>query len=192
MFLGNGVLSSGSLKKYDPQLRTIKASLGKDGALLLYGCEVAKTTYGREFISGLRAAVQCTCGRIHGQLTGDTGRAGNWALEFSDAGKTPDLPVDARHLTAYHGMLYYIDHTTVPTIALSVSDLDDSANGRTAYVDSVASLPNGKIALFINTYDSSSGHLQIVCPRGDQQRSNRLYDGDYGFHWNAAKQLLSA
>ena len=54
-------------------------------------------------------------------------------------------------LSAPPSFAAYIDHATVPTIALLVSDLDDSANGKTANVDAVASLPNGKIALFINT-----------------------------------------
>jgi hypothetical protein len=170
VFLGTGVLSSGSLEKYDPQLRTIAASLKKDGALLLYGCEVAKTSHGRDFIRGLRASVHAHVAAST-DLTGNTGRGGNWTLEFSDAGKTPDLPVDARSLTAYQGMLFYIDHATVPTTALLVSDLDDIANGNAATVDAVASLPNGKIALFINTYNSgytalAKSYVRVVTSSG--------------------------
>ncbi|HET6419777.1 MAG TPA: InlB B-repeat-containing protein [Geobacteraceae bacterium] len=60
-------------------------------------------------------------------------------------------------LYVHTAQAFYIDHTTVPKVDFTVTDLDDKTGTptTTAYVDMVAKLPGNRIALFVNTYDDA-------------------------------------
>lgn len=96
-----GATSLSSTVLQDPQAReqlaTIGASLTPNGDLLLYGCDVAKSQSGRQFVDELAAVT----GADVAASIDTTGTSGNWTLEYNSGVVGQDIAFDARDLIAY-------------------------------------------------------------------------------------------
>ena len=91
--LGAERLTSEALDPHAADLRAWGAALKPGGDLLLYGCDVAATAAGRDFVTRLSSLTGADVA-ASADPTGDASRGGNWELEFA-AGA-----VDARPLAA--------------------------------------------------------------------------------------------
>ncbi|MFC5695328.1 DUF4347 domain-containing protein [Pseudomonas sp. GCM10022186] len=78
--LGNDWLDSGDLAARSELLNAIGQSLGADGDILLYGCQVGANGEGRAFIDGLAAATGADVA-ASSDPTGAAARGGDWVLE---------------------------------------------------------------------------------------------------------------
>ena len=76
--LGNSELNQQNLTNYRNQLNTLAASMAPGADLLLYGCEVAKTAKGEQFIRALKAATG-----LDVVASNDVTRDGDWELEVA-------------------------------------------------------------------------------------------------------------
>ena len=78
--LGKDFIWDGSLGTYQGDLQALGQTLKQGGSILLYGCDVAQTDYGRDFIGQLHtitgAGIAASSDR-----TGSTSLAANWTLE---------------------------------------------------------------------------------------------------------------
>ena len=82
LYLGNTVLSSANLDEYADELAAIGAALSEAGDLLLYGCNVADSETGRDFIEQLARYTGADVAASD-DLTGAARLGGDWALEAS-------------------------------------------------------------------------------------------------------------
>lgn len=83
--LGSTTLTTASLKQYTSQLTTIGSALTATGDILLYGCNVAATPMGLDFINQF-AALSSADVAASTDLTGATALGGNWVLEAATGG----------------------------------------------------------------------------------------------------------
>jgi Ca2+-binding RTX toxin-like protein len=112
IFLGNGFLSLDRLERYVPDLEQWAGSLGMDGELVIYGCEVAQGAVGVEFVRGLSAVLGVKVAASETK-TGHADLGGDWQLGF----RTQDFAIGQVFLpeaiAAYAGVLDTVIETTV-------------------------------------------------------------------------------
>jgi Ca2+-binding RTX toxin-like protein len=112
IFLGNGFLSLDRLERYVPDLEQWAASLGMDGELVIYGCEVARGEVGVEFVRGLSAVLGVKVAASETK-TGHADLGGDWQLGF----RTQDFAIGQVFLpeaiAAYAGVLDTVIESTV-------------------------------------------------------------------------------
>ncbi len=81
LHMGNTTLHAGTLPQYSAALATIGDALAAHGDLLVYGCDVARTADGRQFLSDLARATTADAAASDGP-TGATSLGGDWDLEI--------------------------------------------------------------------------------------------------------------
>lgn len=100
LILGNETLTNDNLAAHAEQLTAIGKALTDNGDILLYGCELAKSADGAEFINRFadltRADVAAST-----DITGAADKGGNWNLEYN-AGQIETASLAATH---YQGTL---------------------------------------------------------------------------------------
>lgn len=79
--LGRAQLSNDNLDQYADVLETIKSSLAEGGDLLIYGCNVASSESGEQFVTALSQRVNADVAASN-DLTGHADLGGDWDLEF--------------------------------------------------------------------------------------------------------------
>ncbi|MEI6336909.1 MAG: DUF4347 domain-containing protein, partial [Methylococcaceae bacterium] len=100
--LGSTPLTTANLKQYTSQLATIGNALTATGDILLYGCNVAATPVGLDFINQFAALTSADVAAST-DLTGATALGGNWVLEAATG------VIEATILQpAYNGLLLEI------------------------------------------------------------------------------------
>ncbi|MCG8518651.1 MAG: DUF4347 domain-containing protein, partial [Pseudomonadales bacterium] len=102
--LGDATLSRDSLKRYQDELCGIGQALAKDGDILLYGCEVAKTELGRNFIAELAQVVGANIAASP-TLTGAADLGGNWDLDVHVGVVKAGIGFSLQAQSAYRGHL---------------------------------------------------------------------------------------
>jgi hypothetical protein len=80
LVLGNAVLSQETLGSYAADLMTINRALSSSADILLYGCEVAKSSKGEAFVKGLAEATGANIAASR-TLTGSADLGGDWDLD---------------------------------------------------------------------------------------------------------------
>ena len=120
MSLGASSLSRDNMDVHAGRLSSIGESLGPDGDLLLYGCEVAEGQAGRDFVNDLSAAAGGIDVAASDDSTGASEFGGNWALEVT----TGEIQDSALNVDAFGGLLAPPE-VTVPEDALSASEDTD-------------------------------------------------------------------
>ncbi|MCA9009476.1 MAG: DUF2341 domain-containing protein [Planctomycetaceae bacterium] len=82
ILLGSSVLNLSTLSQYAPELQAWQDNLTNDADLLIYGCDVAETATGRDFVDAL-AQLTATDAEASSDATGAEILGGNWNLEYS-------------------------------------------------------------------------------------------------------------
>jgi hypothetical protein len=102
--LGNAVLSQATLPSYKAQLQGIGAALAPDGALLLYGCDVAQGAMGDHFVNALATQVHAhVAASTH--TTGAAALGGDWVLEKSTGLIRAPMPFSDSAVNGYENTL---------------------------------------------------------------------------------------
>lgn len=100
--LGDATLSRGTLKLYQDELSRIGQALAKDGDILLYGCEVAKTAKGETFVEALAKATGANIAASR-TLTGAADLGGDWNLDVRIGVVTAGIGFSKDTQSAYRG-----------------------------------------------------------------------------------------
>lgn len=118
--LGNTNLSSENLDQYVDQLASWADSLTGDADLLFYGCDLAGSETGEQFIASI-AAVTGADVAASDDLTGSAALGGDWELEQS----VGTIETAAFSATAFDGVLIDTDGDGVD----DADDIDDDNDG---------------------------------------------------------------
>ena len=81
ILLGSTRLNASTLAQHAPELLAWQHSLTADADLLLYGCDVAETVEGRDFVDSLRNLTDAEVAASSG-ATGSALFGGDWTLEY--------------------------------------------------------------------------------------------------------------
>ena len=79
--LGNTWLNTNNIGEYSDRLNTLSASLDVDADILIYGCNLAESVTGKQFVSTL-AEITGTDVAVSDDLTGNARLGGDWDLEY--------------------------------------------------------------------------------------------------------------
>jgi hypothetical protein len=110
--LGSSTLTTANLKQYTSQLATLGSALTATGDILLYGCNVAATPLGLDFINQFADLTNADVAAST-DLTGATALGGNWVLEAATGA------IQANLLSpAYNGLLL-ANNSPIGTVTIS-------------------------------------------------------------------------
>ena len=102
--LGNSVLSTASLKKYQQALFTWEAALNDSADILIYGCEVGQGEVGLTFVQELAKITSCNIAASH-NLTGFKDESADWNLTIETGHIQSAIAFNQEIITAYKGTL---------------------------------------------------------------------------------------
>lgn len=104
LYLGSIKLSFDNLAQYVPILQQWGMGIEGDREILLYGCQVAKTAQGREFVKALSAI---TSAKIAASLdlTGNAALEGNWQLGYQTGEIKANLAFETEVMATYPAVL---------------------------------------------------------------------------------------
>jgi CshA-type fibril repeat protein len=154
--LGNEILTNTNLADHTAQLATIGHSLTLNGDILLYGCDLAKSTEGSQFVDSFSYLTQADVA-ASADITGAASKGGNWTLEYTTG------TIEASVLAASH----YQDILALPTFNVAGGSLVfgvpvlKSGSGLNAgsiiLFDNVISFGTQKIDAVVTIVDVASG-----------------------------------
>ncbi len=99
--LGNTQLSEGNLTNYANQLTTWQNTLNEDADILLYGCRIAETETGIEFVKDLSLLTQANIAASTDD-TGHTDLGGDWHLEYQTGPIETDIAFGSETQENWH------------------------------------------------------------------------------------------
>ncbi|MCK5524048.1 MAG: DUF4347 domain-containing protein, partial [Thiomargarita sp.] len=99
--LGNTQLSEGNLTNYANQLTTWQNTLNEDADILLYGCRIAETETGIEFVKDLSLLTQADIAASTDD-TGHTDLGGDWHLEYQTGRIETDIAFGSQTQENWH------------------------------------------------------------------------------------------
>ncbi|WP_262300076.1 Ig-like domain-containing protein [Microvirga sesbaniae] len=147
--LGTLTLDAGNIGTYSDVLGRIGNALAEDGDILLYGCNVADSALGAQFVGQI---AQVTGADIAASidLTGSAARGGDWTLEYRQGNVTTDGALNAEAVYNLDTLLdvtkdvtptmntqpgNFVPGFTLSTIEPVAGDPDNGVNGG-IYLDS--------------------------------------------------------
>ncbi|MCX7066910.1 MAG: DUF4347 domain-containing protein [Methylococcales bacterium] len=145
--LGNEILTNANLADHAAQLATIGHSLTLNGDILLYGCELAKSTEGKQFVDSFSYLTKADVAAST-DITGAASKGGNWTLEYTTG------TIEASILAASH----YQDILALPTF--NVAGLGLVFNS--PVLKSGTGLNAGSIILFDNVITFGTQKIDAV------------------------------
>ncbi|MGZ5586575.1 MAG: DUF4347 domain-containing protein [Methylobacter sp.] len=156
--IGNSPLNIQSLINNQKAISTWGNSFNENGDILIYGCDVAKTQLGQNFIDYL-SSLTSTDVAASNDATGNSSLGGDWTLEFSTGSIETAVALSATTQANWQGIL-------------ATATFQDGVSGYTGttdtYLDSTLS----------GTNYGASGTLQIITPLllGSTQQSLISFD----------------
>ncbi|MEL7408396.1 MAG: DUF4347 domain-containing protein, partial [Cyanobacteria bacterium J06558_2] len=102
--LGSANLNLQNLNSYAADLAVWSKSLGENGDILVYGCNVAADAKGVEFVTQLSELTQADIA-ASSDLTGNSQLGGDWNLELTVGQIEADLALDAAVINGYGSLL---------------------------------------------------------------------------------------
>ena len=171
--LGNLWLDSSNLSSYAPTLARIGSAMAPGGDLLLYGCNVANSETGRDFVQQLAQATGRDVAASN-DATGASRSGGDWALEVQAGSVQAAVAFGGQALGAYQGLL-----------AVSSENFDSVG---LIYQPGVTSVNVGTW-----TFTAASSN-DFVTPDSSDQAFNTNLDGggsDRTFVWNYGGNSIS-
>ena len=123
--LGNTKLNQNTLDSYADDLISWQDSIADDGDILLYGCNVAANTVGKEFVEELS---QYTAADVLAStdLTGNEDLRGDWDLEYATGDIEESLAFDAEIKNGYQYILFGLDSFSGSYSGANFSDFTGS------------------------------------------------------------------
>ncbi|MCY7285338.1 MAG: DUF4347 domain-containing protein, partial [Cyanobacteria bacterium CAN_BIN43] len=102
--LGNASLTSHSLERYAPDLRSWANALAENADVLLYGCKVAADAWGQRFVKQLSHLTGANIAAST-NLTGSAALGGDWNLGFTTGKLRSPLAFQPDAMNAYGAVL---------------------------------------------------------------------------------------
>ena len=160
--LGNQWLHQGNLEDYADEFASWNAALVEDADLLLYGCDVAASEVGQEFVDAL--GVMCGCD-VAASIddTGNMAAGGDWQLEYSTGRIDPGSLFTTN---IQHGWQHLLALQTVR---------DEFATASYNNNDGSSSWDGNWIEADLNGGGATGGNIQII---GQQLRVDANNAGD--------------
>lgn len=109
--LGSTQLDSSSLRNNALAISAWGTALSEQGDMLLYGCDVAQTGAGQQFVDSLARLTGADIAASN-DLTGGSGQGGDWNLEYSHGQIETALAPDRAMQFSYSGVLAIITVTS--------------------------------------------------------------------------------
>ena len=127
--LGSSSLDSNALLARAPEIAAWGSALSADGDILIYGCEVAEGSAGRQFIDQLAALTGADVAGSE-NLTGEAAQGGDWLLEYRHGTVEAVVAFSAYGLPGWQGVLAtYTVTNTSDSGAGSLRQAITNANG---------------------------------------------------------------
>lgn len=145
--LGNEILTNANLADHAAQLATIGHSLTMNGDILLYGCDLAKSTEGSQFVDSFSYLTKADVAAST-DITGTASKGGNWTLEYTTG------TIEASILAASH----YQDILALPTFNVAGAALVFG----TPVLKSGTGLNTGSIYLYSNVVNINGQSIDAV------------------------------
>jgi hypothetical protein len=116
--LGNGTLNATSLQQYADELQQWSSALAPDADVLFYGCNVAATNTGQNFIQNLSALTGADVAASN-DPTGNATLGGDWLLEYNTGTIETPNPFTSSLVSTYEGLLatQIFTSSTTPSIS---------------------------------------------------------------------------
>ncbi|QEY13627.1 putative Ig domain-containing protein [Cellvibrio sp. KY-YJ-3] len=175
--LGSTLLSTNNLFEYEDELIAWRTALGENADILIYGCDVAATVQGREFIAELAALTDADVAASD-DATGHNTLSGDWDLEFSVGNIEQTVVVSTAVQEAWLGVLASTHYINIQggTSVQSVSSV--SGVGQSFLYDSPGAT---------YTVNQISVQLRVESGAANQDITIQLLDGG----WNDASPLAT-
>lgn len=130
IYLGNIFVSESALQSHSAAMEAIRESLTPNGDFLLYGCNVANTPEGKDFVAKLASLIDADVAAST-NLTGSALRGGDWTLEFSIGQVESSVIVSEQLQQQWFGVMNTYTVTTVVATgagSLNQAIIDANAN----------------------------------------------------------------
>ncbi|MGL5509975.1 MAG: DUF4347 domain-containing protein, partial [Microcoleaceae cyanobacterium] len=174
--IGNNTLDYTNIESYTEQLAKWSAFLGRNGEILIYGCEVAKSQIGEKFVAQLQKLTGLNIAASN-TLTGNKAKGGNWHLEFV-LGQIKSLLAFPLEVQASYGYVL-AQFVNEPFTGISVNNdwiYQQNSLGTVGLTGGRVALPPGVPTLPILRFDTpGSGALRLT-PPARQKAGFVLYD----------------
>ncbi len=154
--LGSSTIDTASLQDRTVELQGWRAALTGDADLMLYGCDVAADTSGREFVNRLAALTGADVAAST-DLTGRAAKGGDWRLEFATGAIETATAVDAQTQQQWDQVLAI----TTGNSTSAGTGASTSASSLT-WSHTVGSGSNGILIVSIATRDSAGGTVSSI------------------------------
>ena len=126
--LGAGELSLDTLNTYTSQLQTWAGALTSEADILFYGCNLAATASGQQFIEQVSQLTGADVA-ASSDRTGSAALGGDWELEVSQGTIESDIALQMWAQSAYQAVLDAVDNNlTVNSASFLGGNGDDSGN----------------------------------------------------------------
>ena len=175
--LGSTLLSTNNLFEYEDELIAWRTALGENADILIYGCDVAATVQGREFIAELAALTDADVAASD-DATGHNTLNGDWDLEFSVGSIEQTVVVSTAVQEAWVGVLASTHYINIQGGASVQSVSSVSGVGQSFLYDSPGAT---------YTVNQISVQLRVESGAANQDITIQLLDGG----WNDASPLAT-
>src|SRR5262249_48580294 len=177
-------ITDANLAAHSNALAEIGAALAPNGAIKLYGCDIALGATGQQFISDFSTFAGGATVEASTQLVGSASQGGNWTLNASSNGTTPindaNAPFTSAALANFSGELVAVPNTEIWVAAAggqnAIVHVDNNNGSNTA--SGAVTLYNGNTQIFHPTdiaLDVNANHYFFV--DSDGQGHNRILEG---------------
>ena len=189
IIVGNDVLNQSTLNNFDAVLQSMKSSLGENGDILLYGCNVASDGTGQEFIDLLSSETQADVAASN-DVTGNSNVNGDWDLEI-ETGSIETSTIVVENYSSRLADVKYTENDSATLVANNVT-ISSGTNFSGGYVEfslsgststetlslvkaSTASIVNGQISIVGNGVYIGNGSVAVLVGSIDN-----TYNGENG------------
>lgn len=153
--LGSTTLSLETLDTYRSAISAWQHSLSSEADLLFYGCDLAASNNGREFLNQVSEACRCDVAASE-DLTGNAARNGDWDLEYSVGSLNTEVAFSSEFQASWWGTLGEVTVTTTADVVDIDADLSSvSALQANAGSDGFVSLREAIIAANADSQDDT-------------------------------------
>lgn len=130
--LGNQTIGHAELETYAEEFSSWRAALSADADLILYGCDIAETSYGERFVNELSHLTMLDIAASN-DITGHHQLGGDWSFEYVVGSLESDIAFSRSIVESWTATL------PAPVIPTGVSDIDVPLGGGKSFDHDVGS-----------------------------------------------------